>query len=75
MIRSFRSRALKDLGERDDRSKLDARMVRRILRRLDALHQAARPEDLNRLGFGFHELRRPEGHLYDPRQRAVVPYF
>ena len=56
MLRSFRSRALKALWERDDRSRLDARMVARILRRLDALDSATRPEDMNQPGFNFHAL-------------------
>jgi toxin HigB-1 len=56
MLRSFRSRALKSLWERDDRSKLDARLVERILRRLYALDQAIRPEDMDQPGFDFHGL-------------------
>jgi toxin HigB-1 len=31
-------------------------MVGRILRRLDALDAATRPEDMNQPGFNFHEL-------------------
>jgi proteic killer suppression protein len=57
VIRSFRSRSLKALWERDDRSKIDARMVDRILRRLDALNAAMRPEDMDQPGFYFHALR------------------
>jgi toxin HigB-1 len=56
VIRSFRSRALKALWESDDRSKIDARLVERILRRLYALNQAERPEDMNQPGFDFHAL-------------------
>jgi proteic killer suppression protein len=57
VIRSFKSRALKTLWEKDDRSKIDARMVDRILRRLDALNAALRPDDLDQPGFDFHPLR------------------
>jgi toxin HigB-1 len=55
-IRSFRGRALKALWEQDDRSKVDARLADRILRRLDAIHAAARPAELNQRGFDFHPL-------------------
>jgi toxin HigB-1 len=56
VIRSFKGRASKALWERDDRSKLDARLVDRILRRLDALDAAEKPEDMNQPGFNFHAL-------------------
>ena len=56
MIRSCTSRALKALWEKDDRSRLDERMVDRILRRLDALDAAASPEEMNVPGFAFHPL-------------------
>ena len=56
MIRSFQSRELMALWERDDRSKLDGRMVERIQRRLDALNAAERPEEMNQPGFDFHGL-------------------
>jgi len=56
MIRSFRSRALKALWESGDRSKLDARMVDRILLRLDVLNEAERPEEMDLPGFNFHAL-------------------
>jgi proteic killer suppression protein len=63
-IRSFRSRALKALWERDDRSKLDPRMAERILRRLDALHAAGKPEELDQRGFDFHPLRGQRRGVY-----------
>ena len=56
MIRSFKSRALQSLWEKDDRSKIDARLVSRILRRLDALQAAATPDEMNQPGFDFHAL-------------------
>ncbi len=56
MIRSFKSRSLKLLWERNDRSKLDARMADRVLRRLDALHVAGVADDMNKPGFNFHRL-------------------
>ena len=56
MIRSFKSRALRALWEKTDRAKLDARMADRILRRLDVLDAAERPEEMNKPGFNFHRL-------------------
>ena len=57
MIRSFKSRALSALWHRDDASRLQADQVVRIRRRLDSLHAAKQPEDLNAAGFNFHRLR------------------
>jgi toxin HigB-1 len=56
VIRSFKSRALRALWEKDDRSGVDKRMVDRIQRRLDALDAAASPEEMNIPGFDFHPL-------------------
>jgi toxin HigB-1 len=64
MIRSFKSRALKSLWEQDDRSKLDARLVDRIIRRLDALDSAASPEEMDQPGFDFHPLGRKRRGVY-----------
>lgn len=38
---------------------MDARLHSRILRRLDALNEVERPEDMNLLGFKFQSL---QGH-------------
>jgi proteic killer suppression protein len=38
-------------------SKIDKQMHERILRRLDRLDVAAKPEDMNLPGFDFHKLR------------------
>lgn len=56
MIRSFRSKPLEALWQ-TGRSRIDARMHQRILRRLDFLDAATRPEDMNLPGFDFHALR------------------
>jgi toxin HigB-1 len=56
MIRSFRNKALAQLWERGSSRKIDVRMHTRILRRLDALDRAGRPEDMNVPGFDFHAL-------------------
>lgn len=57
MIRSFRSKSLADLWEKGRSAKIDVRLHQRILRRLDRLDVAARPEEMNLPGFDFHPLR------------------
>jgi proteic killer suppression protein len=56
MIKTFRNRQLAQLWA-GERSKLDARMHKRILQRLDVLEAATRPEDMNVPGFDFHGLQ------------------
>ena len=56
MIRSFRNKELQNLWD-GNRSKIDARLQKRILRRLDALDAALAAEDLNLPGFNFHGLQ------------------
>lgn len=57
MTRSFKTRGLAALWEEGDPSKVRADLVDRILRRLDVLNAAQRPEDMNVPGFNFHKLR------------------
>lgn len=64
MIRSFKSRPLQALWEKDDRSRIDARLVDRILRRLDALNAAMRPDEMSQPGFDFHALRGKRRGVY-----------
>lgn len=56
MIRSFTNKALAVLFETGKTGKIDAKMHKRILVRLDRLEQAERPEDMNLPGFDFHAL-------------------
>ena len=56
MIKSFTNKQLKALWE-TGKSKIDARMHQRILRRLDVLDAATAPEDMNLPGFDFHDLK------------------
>ena len=58
MIKTFANKQLKALWE-TGKSRIDARMHARILRRLDALDAAQVPDDLNLPGFNFHAL---QGH-------------
>lgn len=57
MIRTFKSKGLADLWEKGRTAKIDARMLPRILRRLDRLDVAAGPEEMNLPGFDFHPLK------------------
>lgn len=66
MIRSFRSKALATLWETGASPKIDSKMHRRILARLTSLEAAARPEDMNIVGYDFHALR-----CFDPTRYTV----
>lgn len=57
MIRTFRSKALADLWNKGKTGKIDARMHARIIRRLDRLNMAAKPEEMDLPGFSFHALK------------------
>jgi proteic killer suppression protein len=56
MIRTFSSKPLRSLWE-TGKSRIDARMHNRILRRLDALDAAKTAADLDAPGFDFHALK------------------
>jgi len=57
MIKSFRSKALADLWASGKTSKIDQKVHRRLLVRLDMLDAAGLPEDMNLPGFDFHAPR------------------
>lgn len=57
MIKSFKNKALADLFQTGKTSKIDAKMQKRILVRLDRLDAAEKPEDMNLPGFDFHSLK------------------
>ncbi len=65
MIKSFNNKQLKALWE-TGKSKIDARLHKRIFRRLDALEASVRPEDMNLPGFNFHALKG-----FDPTRYTV----
>jgi proteic killer suppression protein len=64
MIKSFRNRALADLFQTGKSGKIDSRLHRRILLRLDRLDVAEGPDDMNLPGFDFHALRGPRPVRY-----------
>ena len=57
MIRTFRSKALADLWSTGKSAKIDAKLHKRILTRLDRLDESTRPEEMNLPGFDFHALK------------------
>lgn len=57
MIRTFRSRALAELWAKGRSAKIDAKMQKRILIRLDRLNVVTVSGQMNLPGFDFHSLR------------------
>ena len=57
MIKTFRHKALAELWSTGKTGKIDAKMHKRILIRLDRLDVAATPEEMNVPGFDFHPLK------------------
>ena len=57
MIQSFRHGGLREFWETGASRRVDARLTDRLHRRLSALDQAERPEEMNLPGFDFHRLR------------------
>lgn len=66
MIRTFKSKALADLWSKGTTGKIDAKLHRRVLRRLDALEASLKPDDMNIPGFDFHALKG-----FDPTRYTV----
>jgi toxin HigB-1 len=57
MIRTFRSKALRNFAVRGDPSKLSVPNVDRVRRILARLNAAVRPQDMNLPGYRFHLLK------------------
>jgi proteic killer suppression protein len=66
MIKTFKNKALAGLFGEGGTAKIDKRFHERILRRLDALNEAAKADDMNVPGFDFHALRG-----FDPARCAI----
>lgn len=66
MIKTFRSKALADLWSTGRTGKIDTKLQKRILLRLDALDAASSPADMNIPGFDFHAL-----HGFNPTRYTV----
>ena len=57
MIVTFRSKALADLWSKGRSARIDAKLHKRILVRLDRLNVVSAPEQMNLPGFDFHALK------------------
>ncbi len=57
MIKTFKNKALADLFETGKSGKIDAKMHKRLLVRLDTLNEAASLDALKMPGYDFHALR------------------
>jgi proteic killer suppression protein len=57
VIKTFRSKALAELWSKGRTAKIDAKMYRRILIRLDRLSVATATEQMNLPGFDYHALK------------------
>lgn len=66
MITSFRSKGLSELWSTGRSRRISAALHARIMKRLDALDAATRPEDMNLPGFDFHALQG-----FDPTRYTV----
>jgi len=66
VIRTFKNKALSELWAKGRSSKIDTKMQKRILARLDRLDVAVRAEEMNIPGFDFHAL-----HGFNPKRYSV----
>jgi proteic killer suppression protein len=57
VIKTFQSKPLADLWRTGTSRRIDAKLQRRILVRLDRLNVSERPEDMNLPGFDSHPLK------------------
>ena len=66
VIKTFKSKSLAELWSMGRTRKIDQKMQKRILVRLDRLNVAASPAEMNVPGFDFHPLRG-----FDPARYSV----
>jgi len=57
VIRTFRSKALAELWLKSSTAKIDPKIHKRVLRRLDQLNDAESAQDMNQPGFDFHDVQ------------------
>jgi len=57
VIGTFRSKALAELWAKGRTAKIDVKLRQRVLIRLDRLHAATAPAQMNLPGFDFHALK------------------
>jgi proteic killer suppression protein len=66
MLKSFKNKALAELWETGKSRKIDAKMHKRILVRLDRLDSIEALAEANMPGFDFHAL-----HGFDPTRYSI----
>jgi proteic killer suppression protein len=66
VIRTFRNKGLEELWSKGRTSKIDAKLHKRILVRLDRLNAVRLIDDLNHPGFNFHALKG-----FNPRRYSI----
>lgn len=66
MIKTFRSKALADLFQTGKSAKIDQKLHKRILVRLDRLDAVTAIDDLNLPGYNFHSLKG-----FDPKRYTI----
>lgn len=57
MIRSFAHKGLAEIWRKGTTQRIDSRLYKRVLRRLDRLNASDSPADMDLPGFDFHTLR------------------
>ena len=57
MIKSWKHKGLRELFEKGATAKIQSKFHDRIIRRLDALSAATKPETMNVPGYDFHALK------------------
>lgn len=61
MIQSFKHKGLRELFERGKSKQIAFDFAPKLLRQMDAIHQADAPEQLNFPGYDLHELKGERG--------------
>ena len=57
MIKTFKNKSLEKLYFNDDRSKVNANHIPKVLRILDRLDASSNPQDMNLPGYKLHRLK------------------
>ena len=66
MIKSFKSKGLKELFEKGRTGKIDSKLVARCIPVLDAINRAAHTRDLDLPGYNLHPL-----HQFKPWKWSI----
>lgn len=77
MIKSFKHKALKELYNKGSTKKIDQKLQRKALIILDFLDKAQEPDDMDIVGFNFHELtgNRKGNYMVKVNKNWRITYF